>query len=555
MNWLSDLIFKPGVAHMLFMLTLAIFPGIILGNRNFFGIKIGIAGVLFSGLTIGALGLPLEAPLLHFFREFGLILFVFAVGLQVGPGFLSSFKAQGVKLNTLATAIILGGFAVAFVIQKITGVKPEIMAGLMSGAVTNTPGLGAAQQTIQDLGNFPPDALALSGSAYAVAYPYGIFGIILGMILIRLLFKISIDKEIQNYTHAQGDQKATPQTYSIEVTNSLLWGKPLGKLQELVPVPMVISRLLRNQEVLFPKNLDLIEKGDILQIVCPQADLEKITSLIGHTSETDVRHQPGPLAVRKILVSNPKMSQAKIFSLAQSSVYDVRITRVGRAGIEFIPDLNTNLNLGDVLTVVGPAEQLEPFAVSMGDSRKQLEHPNFLPIFIGIFLGVILGSIPLALPGLPAPVKLGMAGGPLLVALAMGMKSGIGKFSFYIPPTGLHFMREMGILLFLASVGLLSGPTFIEAFKSGQGPYWMLLGMFITSIPLMIVALYAKIKGMNYLTLTGLMSGSMTDPPALGYANSLAPCQAQSIAYATVYPLTIFLRVLLAQIFIMITAL
>lgn len=551
MQWLHDLIFTDSIAHTLAILAFAIFPGIVLGNRSFFGIKIGIAGVLFSGLAVGASGLPVDEHTLHFIREFGLILFVFAVGLQVGPGFFANFREQGIRLNFYALCIVSLSFLIAISIQKIFHVPIEAMVGILSGAVTNTPGLGAAQQALKDIPSFSPDALAISGSGYAVAYPFGIFGIILTMIMVRLFFKIQISDEANKFSKTHESDGNRPHTFSVEVTNPLLWGKPIHDVEQLVKFPVVFSRLFRLGQVIIPKESDTLLQGDILQVVCNENDLHKITTIVGNKSSTDIRLLPGNLETRKILVSSVQVGSLLLSDLRIQERFSARITRVLRSGIEFVPSMQTKLHIGDLITVVGSTEHLHLISQELGDSRTKLEHANFLPIFLGVFLGVILGSIPIAIPGLPAPVKLGMAGGPLLIALLMGFKRKLGPIQFFMPASAIHFMREMGILLFLSVVGLLSGTTFVDALIHGNGLYWMLAGAAITLVPIVIVGVIARLRGLNYLTLAGLLAGAMTDPPALGYANSLNPSQAQSVAYASVYPFTMFLRVLAAQLFVM----
>ncbi|HSQ41342.1 MAG TPA: putative transporter [Fibrobacteraceae bacterium] len=550
MNWIRELIYQDSVAHTLILLSCAVFPGIWLGNRSFLGIKLGIAGVLFSGLAVGATGLPLNPQVLHFVREFGLILFVFAVGLQVGPGFFANFRDQGLRLNLYATTIVLLGVAIAAVEKFALGIPVEAMVGVLSGAVTNTPGLGAAQQSLHDLPGLGDTAGAVSGTGYAVAYPFGIFGIILTMLLVRWIFRVRIEDEAKRFELERQQGLDIPKTFTVQLRNPLLQGKTLAELIKLLDDSIVVSRLGHQGHIHTPLDTDTLETNDLLQIVCSRNDLNKVTSLVGSTSDQDLRQQPSGIAVRQILVSRPQVSRQNLEHLRAQERLGVRITRVLRSGIEFVPDRDTHLHVGDQITAVGPQDGLKSLSQEFGDSRSSLEHPNLLPVFLGILCGVLLGSIPIAIPGLPAPVKLGLAGGPLVVALLMGFKRRLGPVQFYLPSGGGQFMREIGILLFLAAVGLGSGPSFVQALGEGSGWFWMASGVAITLLPLLLVGLWARWRGCNYLTLSGMLAGSMTDPPALGYANSLSGSPAQSVAYASVYPVTMFLRVVTAQLFV-----
>lgn len=554
MNWLVDLLYKETVAHTVVLLCLAIFPGIWLGNRSLAGIKLGIAGVLFSGLAVGALGLPIDNHVLHFVREFGLILFVFAVGLQVGPGFFANFRDQGLKLNGYAAAIVLLGVGVAVVEKFVLHIPMEAMVGILSGAVTNTPGLGAAQQALKDVPTLSESAVALSGTGYAVAYPLGVFGIILTMLLVRAFFKIRITEETDNFSNSRKMGDAALQTFTVQLRNSLLHNKSLRDILELVGGAMVVSRLSRQGLVSVPTDDTVLQSDDLLHIVCTRTDLNKVTALVGVPAELDLRRVPSDVSARLVLVSKPVSAGETLAQQRFAERLGVRITRIARSGVEFIPDGESQLQVGDQITAVGLAQNLNTFATELGDSQAALEHPNLLPIFMGILCGVVLGSVPITLPGLPAPVKLGLAGGPLVIALLMGFKRRIGSLQFHLPPTAGVFMKDLGILLFLAVVGLGSGQSFFAALREGSGWIWMGTGACITLIPMLLVGVLARLRGMNYLTLSGLLAGSMTDPPALGYANSLSSCQAQSIAYASVYPFTMFLRVLTAQVFVMLLA-
>lgn len=550
MQWLIDVILKDSTAHSVILLCLAIFPGIWLGKRNLGGIKLGIAGVLFSGLAIGALNLPLNGHVLHFVREFGLILFVFAIGLQVGPGFFANFRNQGLSLNGYAAAIVLIGVAVAWIEKKILHIPVEAMVGVLSGSVTNTPGLGAAQQALKDAPGLGDAAASLAGTGYAVAYPFGIFGIILTMLLVRWIFKVRLSDEADQFEKDRLGGKDSLQAFTVEVKNPLVIGKSLLEIKDLLDHEVVISRMGRAGQVNIPSEDQLLGEGDLLHVVCSQRVLTRVTSLVGTQSSQDLRKAPSDIAVWQILVSTSRRGK----NLAQERFQErlgIRITRVMRVGTELVPTPGLELHVGDQITAVGNIDSLKLFSQELGDSKASLHHPNLLPVFLGILLGILLGAIPIAIPGLPAPVKLGMAGGPLIVALLMGFKGSIGRVSFYLPPTAGIFMREFGILLFLAAVGLGSGNSFVDAIRSGSGWVWMASGVAITLLPLLCVGLWARWRKINYLTISGLLAGSMTDPPALDYANSLSSSQAQSTAYATVYPLTMFLRIMTAQVFVM----
>lgn len=550
-QWFVDLILKDSTAHTVFVLGLAIFPGIWLGNIAVRGIKIGVAGVLFSGLLIGSLPLPFNDHVLHFIREFGLILFVFSIGLQVGPGFFSNFKESGLRLNTYAAAIVLLGMGIALIIKFWFNIPVDVMVGILSGAVTNTPGLGAAQQALKEIPQYAETSSVLSGTGYAVTYPFGIMGIIITMILIKKFFNIKIEQEAKQFqSQAQGENDAV-MTYTVEITNPMVVGKTIGDLGKLLSGDIIISRHFRAGLVKVAHENDTIELGDLIHFVCTKANLERALTLVGGVSVTDIRRTPSDILVWKILVTKTMARQ----SLAQYRFrerFDVVVTRVLRHDTEIIPSPTLILQVGDQLTAVGQVENLKQVSKELGDSKSTLVHPNLMPVFLGIVFGVILGSVPLFIPGLPTPVKLGMAGGPLLVALIMGYKGSVGNIHFQLPHNVRLFMREFGIMLFLAAVGLSSGENFFKSLMSGTGYTWMLMGACITLIPILLVGFIARKQGLNYLSLAGLLAGSMTDPPALGYANSLSESHGQSTAYASVYPLTMFLRILTAQIFVMI---
>lgn len=551
MQWLVDLITKDSTAHTVLILGLAVFPGIWLGTISLKGVKIGIAGVLFSGLIIGTFGLPLDTHVLHFIREFGLILFVFSIGLQVGPGFFANFKDSGFTFNLYALAVVMLGVGVAVIEKFWFGIPVDAMVGILSGAVTNTPGLGAAQQALKDIPDLVSTASSHSGTGYAVAYPFGIMGIIITMLLVRYFFKVKITEEAERFKLDLKGSQEQLKTYTVEVRNPMIVGKTIGELATHLQDGVVVSRHFREGLAQVAHDSGTIEEGDLLHIVCTKQGLEKALTLIGSVSSTDLRKTPSDIVVWKVLVSR-LLGGLSLRQLRFKERHGVIITRVLRAGTEILPTPELNLQIGDQITVVGAQEKLKVFSKELGDSKASLLHPNILPIFLGIVLGILLGSVPIMIPGLPSPVKLGMAGGPLVIALLMGFKRSIGPLHFHLPESVGMFMREFGILLFLAAVGLSSGENFLKSLMEGTGFQWMFAGVAITLIPLLVVGFVARSRGMNFLSLSGLLAGSMTDPPALGYANSLSSSQAQSTAYASVYPFTMFLRIMSAQIFVMI---
>lgn len=553
MDWFRELLFTDGIAHTVLVICMAIFPGVWLGRCSIGKVKLGIAGVLFAGLFVGYWNLPMNKEILDFVRDFGLILFVFAVGLQSGPGFFANFRNQGLKLNAMAATIVLLGSGIAVLLHKIAGLPIDTMVGLLSGAVTNTPGLGAATQTLKDLPNFGPPAIAQAGSAYAVAYPFGICGIILTMLLVRWFFRVKIEQEAESVDSARRNQGFVS-SRSLRIQNPMLQGKTIAQFSGLAGIPVAVSRMRRNGTTWVPTDEEALQTDDDLQIVCSKNDVEKLSVLAGPQAPEDVRKISNHLAVRKIVVSRVQGLEDTLAEMRLPERHRCRVTRVLRAGIEFVPTAGTSLHIGDMLTVVGADEDLEAVVKELGNSLASLDRPNMLAVFMGIMLGVLVGSVPIALPGLPAPAKLGLAGGPLLVAILMGYKRRIGPIDFHMSTGANLFMHEIGIVLFLGAVGLGSGKAFVQMLTSIQGVIWMGYGALITFVPLFLVAMYARWRGMNYLTITGMLAGSMTDPPALGYANSLSPSQAQSVGYASVYPLTMFLRVVTAQVIVMLLA-
>ena len=557
MTWIENLLFTPSsVAHTVLLYAFVIAAGVYLGKMKIFGISLGVTFVLFVGLLAGHFGFVGEANIMHFMQEFGLILFVYSIGLQVGPGFFSSFKKGGMTLNLLATGIVLLNVAVACTIYFLANGRVEmpIMVGILSGAVTNTPGLGAAQQTLAQL-HFDGklDVVPEIASGYAAAYPLGVLGIILSMLIIRAIFIVKLDKESRQIEEETAASVLKPHLVTYNVVNQLIFGKPLDELMKLIDRKFVISRIKKsNNEVIIPQSSTIIEQGDLLLIVLSIQDEDALKAFIGSTVEMDWEAIHAPVVSRRILVTKSEFNGRTIGSLRLPMGYRLNATRVNRAGVDLLANPNLTLQMGDRLTVVGKLEDINRLAERLGNSMKRLNEPNMITLFVGIFLGIILGSIPLAIPGMSSSMKLGLAGGPLVVAILIGRFGYKMKLVTYTSTSASLMLREIGICLFLASVGITAGGTFAETVFSGDGLLWVLWGFLITIIPLLIIGSIARgYYKINYFTLIGLIAGSNTDPPALAYANKTTSTDAPAVAYSTVYPLTMFLRVLTAQLLIL----
>ncbi len=539
-----------GIPTAILYISLTAFIGVLIGKIRFKSVKLGIAGVLFSGLLIAHLGARANQEILQFVREFGLILFVYAIGIDVGPRFFSTFRREGLKLNLFATGIVLSGFIIAWLFFRWGGVSPAVITGIMSGAVTNTPGLGAAQQVLADLGR--PDDVAISGMGYAVAYPFGVIGIILTMILVRVIFRIKTDREMEDYRNQQSSAQQKLETVEIAITNPNLFGQKISYIKRVIDTELVISRIGRKGTYLVPKEDDVLLEGDVVIGVSAVSNIENLHMKMGRVTIATKREISGDLAMFHVLMTNRKYAGKTIEQIGIYRRYEANITRIFRAGIEILPTRGTTVEFGDTVRIVGKRELLPEIRNELGNSVQELAHPNTIPIFVGIFLGIIVGSIPIFIPGLPAPAKLGLAGGPLLVAILMGHQRRWKSFDFYMTPGANMMIRELGIILFLACVGLSSGGQFVKTIAGG-GYWWMLYGAVITFVPILLASVIARLLKYNYLKICGIISGAMTDPPALEFANSLAPVHVQSTTYATVYPFTMFLRILLAQALILIT--
>jgi putative transport protein len=550
MNFVELFTITNTVSTLIFLALIGIF-GILLGRIKFVKIKIGIAGVLFVGLFVGHLGARVDHNVLHFVKEFGLILFVYSIGIEIGPKFIPSLKQNGLKLNILASGIVVLGFLVALLIKLIFDLDVNVIAGILSGSVTNTPSLGAIQSLITE--RFPNGSQLseVSGMAYAVAYPFGIIGIILVMSLIKLFFGINVKDEVKKYKSDIKSMSGNVKTINTKVTNPNLFGKTLLFTKLVLDKEFVFSRIFRGDDYIIPDDEMIIKEGDLLVGLAEKENFDKIELKVGKISLVKDFILSGDLSIHDIVVTERKITCRKIKDINLSSLFPVNITRIFRGESEIIPSIETTLEFGDIVRVVGARNRIKEVEKYLGNSQRELSVPNILPLFIGIFLGILLGNIPIFIPGLSIPAKLGLAGGPLLISLFLGHKGRIGTFNFYMNPSANKFIRELGIVLFLACVGLGSGKYFWQTIING-GYLWMLYGALITFIPLIIIGIIAHFLKINYLTICGLLSGSMTDPPALEFANAIAPVQAQASAYATVYPLTMFLRILMAQILIII---
>lgn len=548
MDWLVSLFTSNSIAHAVLILGLTIAVGLLLGRIKFGSVSLGITWVLFVGILLSHFGLGIDPQICHFVKEFGLILFVYSIGLQVGPGFFSSLKEGGVTLNSLAVLIILLGCATCYTIHLITGEDLTTMIGVLSGAVTNTPGLGAAQQTISDTIADSTNITNRLASAYAVAYPLGVVGIIVSMLLIRYLFRIKLERE-----KVLAERSNAPKTIRIDlkVCNKGIIGKRIEDIAHITRSKFVVARMIRDGKQQIAAGDTELRDGDILRVVISNRDVELVQSLIGESVQLDDKEwhtSSSNLEKRRILVTKSGINGKHISDLHIRESYNVTITRVVRAGIELVATYELRLQMGDVVVVVGRKNDLDQVAAILGNSVRRLDHPNLLPIFIGIFLGVLLGSIPIMLPGVPLPVKLGLAGGPLVVAILMARYGPNYKLVTFTTNSANMMIREIGISLFLAAVGLGAGEGFVSAIAGG-GYWWILYGVAITMLPLLITGIIArKVFKLDYFSIMGLMSGAMTDPPALAYANSVSTNDRSAVAYATVYPLTMFLRIFTAQI-------
>ena len=553
MDWLNELVFGTGIAHSMFVFALVISIGIALGKIKIFGVSLGITWILFVGIAFGHFGLNIDPTILHFVKEFGLILFIYSIGMQVGPSFFSSFKKGGFTLNMLAASIVFLGVITTYVIHLVTNLPISTMVGILSGAVTNTPGLGAAQQTFLDVTGAADPTISMG---YAVAYPLGVVGIILSLILFRYIFKINFEKEIEELDNLDTSKLTEAQMFSLVINNPAVFGKTISAAKALIDKEFVISRVQhikdRTLEIAHPETL--LNEGDKVLVVSNLQSINTIEALLGNLIEMnqkDWAKLDAELISRRIIITKPEINGKTIGNLKFRTHYGINITRVNRAGLDLVGDPKLQLQLGDRLTVVGSESSISNIEKLLGNSLKRLREPNLISIFIGIALGMLLGSIPFMIPGIPQPVKLGQAGGPLIVSILVSKFGPRYKLVTYTTMSANLMLREIGIALFLACVGLEAGKDFVQTIVGG-GYVWIGYGAIITILPLMIVGTIGRLGfKINYFTLMGLISGSMTDPPALSFANATAGNDMPAVSYATVYPLTMFLRVITAQILIL----
>lgn len=549
MDWLRALFTDTNaVAHIILVYALVVALGTLLGRIKVAGISLGVTFVLFVGLAAGHFGLTVPEPVLFFIRDFGLTLFIFFVGLQVGPSFFSSFKSGGLVLNLLTVMIVLLGIVVTVVLWFLLKdwVSLPQMLGVHYGAVTNTPGLGATQEAL-DLLHYEGENIAV---AYACAYPLGVVGAIFCAVLLRKVFSIDLAEEDKHWETEEKEHNREPIFFHVEVTNPAVAGKTLGAIREFTGRSFICSRILSKGELSSPTAETVVQEGDVLRIVAAPEDRLPVTAFFGGEKQgVDLATEKSPLATRTILITREKFNGMTLKALALNQMDGVNITRVFRAGMTLFPYSNLHLQVGDQVYCVGPEPALQRLETLLGNKMKKLYHPNIFTIFVGLAFGIVLGSIPIAVPGMPAPLKLGLAGGPLIVAILLGRFGNFARLVTYTTQSASLMMREIGISLFLASVGLAAGESFVAAITQGNGLLYVLLGLFVTLIPLIVVGIVArKVYRINYHSIVGLMAGATTDPPALAYAATLSEKNSSSVAYSTVYPLAMFLRILTGQL-------
>ena len=555
MNWINDLLWGEGIGHSILLLSFVIAAGIQLGKIKVFGVSLGITLVLFVGIILGHFGFTINHNVIHFFKEFGLILFVYSVGMQVGPGFFSSFKQGGITLNMLACGIVFLGVLTAVILHYATGIPMPTMVGILSGAVTNTPGLGAAQQAFSDMHGVSDNTIALG---YAVAYPLGVIGIILSIILIKYIFRVSFDKENEQLNSEDSSHTNEAKPISLIVKNPAIFNKTVAELSNLLEHrDFVISRVWRdsNKQIEIASANTVLQENDTVFVITTETDAETIKTFIGEEIDMERKQwirMESQFINRRILITKPELNGKRLGQLKLRKLYGINITRINRAGVDLVAKPGLTLQVGDRVNVVGTETAVSNVEKVLGNSMKRLNEPNLITIFVGIALGIVLGSIPISFPGIPQPVKLGLAGGPLVVAILISRFGYHYKLITYTTQSANLMLREIGITLFLACVGISAGDGFVDTIVNNGGFAWIGYGFIITFVPLMIIGCIGRyFCKVNYFTLMGLIAGSTTDPPALAYSNATAGNDAPSVGYATVYPLTMFLRVLTAQLLIL----
>ena len=541
------------IALTVSILALVAVVGLFIGNVKFRGIGLGIGGVLFGGIIVGHFvsqaGMTLSSDMLHVIQEFGLILFVYTIGIQVGPGFFASLRVSGLRLNLFAVLIVIIGGLVTAILHKLFDIPLPVVLGIFSGAVTNTPALGAGQQILRDLGT-PMEMVDQMGMSYAMAYPFGICGILFTMWMLRVIFRVNVETEAQQHESSRTNGGALIKTINIRVENPNLHDLAIKDVPILNGDKIICSRLKREETLKVPSPDTIIQLGDLLHLVGQPADLHNAQLVIGQEVDTSLSTKGTDLRVERVVVTNENVLGKRIRDLHFKERYDVVISRLNRAGVELVASGDISLQFGDILNLVGRPSAIDAVANVLGNAQQKLQQVQMLPVFIGIGLGVLLGSIPVFVPGFPAALKLGLAGGPLLMALILGRIGSIGKLYWFMPPSANLALRELGIVLFLSVVGLKSGGDFVNTLVNGEGLSWIGYGALITAVPLITVGILARMLAkMNYLTMCGMLAGSMTDPPALAFANNLHPTSgAAALSYATVYPLVMFLRIITPQL-------
>lgn len=541
------------IALTVSILALVAVVGLFIGNVKFRGVGLGIGGVLFGGIIVGHFvsqaGMTLSSDMLHVIQEFGLILFVYTIGIQVGPGFFASLRVSGLRLNLFAVLIVIIGGLVTAILHKLFDIPLPVVLGIFSGAVTNTPALGAGQQILRDLGT-PMAMVDQMGMSYAMAYPFGICGILFTMWMLRVIFRVNVETEAQQHESTRTNGGALIRTINIRVENPNLHNLAIKDVPILNGDKVICSRLKREETLKVPSPETVIQLGDLLHLVGQPADLHNAQLVIGQEVDTSLSTKGTDLRVERVVVTNENVLGKRIRDLHFKERYDVVISRLNRAGVELVASSDISLQFGDILNLVGRPSAIDAVANVLGNAQQKLQQVQMLPVFIGIGLGVLLGSIPVFVPGFPAALKLGLAGGPLIMALILGRIGSIGKLYWFMPPSANLALRELGIVLFLSVVGLKSGGDFIHTLVDGEGLSWIGYGALITAVPLITVGILARMLAkMNYLTMCGMLAGSMTDPPALAFANNLHPTSgAAALSYATVYPLVMFLRIITPQL-------
>lgn len=557
MDWLINLFTTTdSVAHIVLLYAIVIAVGVYLGKIKIGGISIGVTFVLFAGIAAGHIGFTAPTNILSFLQEFGLILFVFMIGLQVGPGFLESFRKGGITLNLLSTVMVVLNVIVMFACYYIFFDTSDpknlpMMVGTLYGAVTNTPGLGAANETLYSI--FDKGEVPQTASGYACAYPLGVLGIIGATIAIKYIFGIKLEKEEEELAKEEEDNDdVKPHFMDLEVTNLYLEGKTLAQVHNFLNRDFVCSRILHDGHVSIPNGSTIFHIGDKLFVVCAENDAEAIIAFIGPTINVDWKKQDEPMVSKRILVTRSSINGKTLGQMHFSSAYGVNVTRVTRQGMDLFAIPSLSLQVGDRIMVIGPEDAVNRVAAVMGNSIKRLDAPNIATIFVGVFIGILFGSIPVAIPGIPVPIKLGIAGGPLIIAILIGRYGYKVHLVTYTTTSANMMLREIGLMLFLASVGIKAGDGFLETVIQGDGVKYVYTGFLITIIPILIIGIIARKKyKFNYFTIMGMIAGTYTDPPALAYANSICSKEAPSIGYSTVYPLSMFLRIFTAQIIVL----